>query len=162
MLVDALPLLDGWRDIGYEILEPITIKKGTEYNLYTVSYPGWLYSLQVTVSGDDDVIFVIDWYDPIKGLKMAQINPLKLISLGFTEPNPSAPYVSYYDIYKSEYTIAFTPAMPLPFKASPDKPRSVYVKAVSNDVTITDYSQEGFVIYDKSKFINSLNKIYKR
>ena len=159
MLVELLPLLDGWKDIAKDLSSPVKVKKGSEYILDKVTYPGWVYSIQVTVTGDPEVTLRISWYDPIRGPMRAEIQPAALLSLGFDEPNASAPYVANWDDNTATYTMAFTPSIPLPFKASPKMPRVVAVEGVTNDIEITAFSQEGFAIYDMDAFLASLRRI---
>lgn len=159
MLIELLPLLDGWKDIAKDLPQPVKVKKGSPYVLDKVTYPGWIYSIQVTVTGDPEVILRISWYDPIKGPMKAEIQPASLLALGFDEPNDSAPYIANWDDSTATYTIAFTPSLPLPFKASPKMPRVVAVEGVTNDIEITAFSQEGFAIYDMPAFLESLRRI---
>jgi len=162
MLLEMLPLLKGWEDYAFDQDNPITIPPNSTHKIVQATSPGWLYAFSITVTGSNDVTFLLKWYEPKSGTwKTASIKPYDLVSMGLDMPNDSGPWVSNWDTTTGTYTVLFTPATPLPFFASDAKPRHILVKTKDEPVVVLGYSQEAFVIYDKELFMKSLRELMK-
>ena len=158
-IIDVLPLLDGWDYAAIDLDHIIYLKKGESKTISSVVYPGWLYAIQVCVRGNPTIS--IKWYSRRKkkyvGVTMV---PSDLLNLGYDSENDSGPYISNYDPYNEIYTVAFTPATPLPFFASQSYPKKVVIEATESDVEILNASQVAFVVYDKKAFTESIKELY--
>ena len=160
MLVEFLPLLRGWRDFSIDIDKPVTIAPGNKYVLAESIHPGWLLSLQVSITGSPDAEFIIERYDMKEGLKRATIKPSSLLTLGLDLPNSSGLYLSEWDETRQFCCIAFTPSRPLPFWAEERRPIRIVLKAPKDTaIVLNGYTQVAFEIVDRKEFVESLREI---
>jgi len=111
MLLNLLPLLEGWKYTPKEV-GPTSIDPGKSLKIHIGLKPGWLITATGVFSGHSEAKYAtlkarVDAYS-------FDATPIGLYIAGSVNPIVMGLWSAKYDTTNNIYTIAFTPAYPLP------------------------------------------------